>query len=61
MGTSVEEDHRINQARRDEGSSMDKVLHTQVDSEREGREVKHSGTIKRESIMNDYTFLWKEA
>lgn len=24
-------------------------------------EVKHSGTIKREYILNDYTFLWKEA
>lgn len=40
---------------------MDKMIHTQVDSERKGMEVKHSGTIKREYILNDYTFLWKEA
>ena len=32
---------------------MDKVIHTQADSERKGMEVKQSGTIKREYILND--------
>lgn len=61
VGTSVEEGHSISQARRDEGSFMNKVIHTQANSERKGMEVKQSGTIKREYILNDYTFLWKEA